>query len=89
MLFNSTNAKSVPPRSPEKQIQKDRRQQDLHDFKSKLHQEVINKIDIDNIDLGAVKVQLTEIFKFREENMVLVSAKQGINIDQLFEKIVD
>jgi GTP-binding protein LepA len=50
---------------------------------------VINKIDIANIDIDMVKIQLTEVFKFREENMVLVSAKEGINIDQLFEKIVD
>jgi GTP-binding protein LepA len=50
---------------------------------------VINKIDIANIDIDMVKLQLTEVFKFREENMVLVSAKEGINIDQLFEKIVD
>ena len=50
---------------------------------------VINKIDIANIDIDDVKKQLTEIFKFREENMVLVSAKEGINIEGLFEKIVD
>ncbi len=50
---------------------------------------VINKIDIANIDLDLVKHQLTDVFKFREENMVMVSAKEGINIDQLFEKIVD
>ena len=50
---------------------------------------VINKIDIANIDLDLVKHQLTDVFKFREENMVIVSAKEGINIDQLFEKIVD
>ena len=50
---------------------------------------VINKIDIANIDLDLVKRQLTDVFKFREENMVMVSAKEGINIDQLFEKIVD
>ena len=50
---------------------------------------VINKIDIANIDIDDVKRQLTDIFKFREENMVMVSAKEGINIDQLFDKIVD
>jgi GTP-binding protein LepA len=50
---------------------------------------VINKIDIANIDLDLVKQQLTDVFKFREENMVMVSAKEGVNIDQLFEKIVD
>jgi len=48
---------------------------------------VINKIDIANIDLDLVKRQLTDVFKFREENMVMVSAKEGINIDKLFEKI--
>jgi GTP-binding protein LepA len=50
---------------------------------------VINKIDIANIDLDLVKHQLTDVFKFREENMMMVSAKEGINIDLLFEKIVE
>jgi GTP-binding protein LepA len=49
---------------------------------------VVNKIDIANIDVDHVKIQLMDIFKFREENIQLVSAKEGIGIKQLFESIV-
>ena len=49
---------------------------------------VINKIDIANADIEEARRQFVEILKFKEENIQLVSAKQGINIDGLFEKIV-
>ena len=49
---------------------------------------VINKIDIANADIDEAKRQFKEIFKFKEEDIQLVSAKEGINIDSLFEKIV-
>ncbi|MBI3601415.1 MAG: elongation factor 4 [Candidatus Omnitrophica bacterium] len=49
---------------------------------------VINKIDIANADIDEAKRQFKEILKFREEDIQLVSAKEGINIDLLFEKIV-
>src|SRR4029077_10306167 len=49
---------------------------------------VINKIDIANADIDEAKRQFCEILKFREENIQLVSAKEGINIDGLFEKII-
>jgi GTP-binding protein LepA len=49
---------------------------------------VINKIDIANADIDEARRQFKEILKFKEEDVQLVSAKQGINIDGLFEKIV-
>ena len=49
---------------------------------------VINKIDIANIDLNHAKNELTEILKFKEQDIILVSAKEGIGIKELFEKIV-
>lgn len=48
---------------------------------------VINKIDIVNIDIDHVKLELMEIFHF-EEDIPLVSAKEGRGIPQLFERIV-
>jgi GTP-binding protein LepA len=50
---------------------------------------VINKIDIANIDLNEAVRQFKEILKFKEEDIQRVSAKEGLNIDQLFEKIVN
>ncbi len=49
---------------------------------------VINKIDIANVDIDEAKRQFTEILKFKQEDIQLVSAKEGLNIDTLFEKIV-
>ena len=49
---------------------------------------VVNKIDIANIDIDHAKLQLIEILKFKEEDIQLVSAKEGIAIKELFEKIV-
>jgi len=50
---------------------------------------VINKIDIANIDVDHAKLQLIEILNFKEKDIQLVSAKEGIGIPQLFEKIVE
>lgn len=49
---------------------------------------VINKIDIANIDLDHAKLQLIEILHFKEQDIQLVSAKEGIGIKELFEKII-
>jgi GTP-binding protein LepA len=50
---------------------------------------VINKVDIAGIDIDHIKLQMIEIFKFRETDIQLVSAKEGIAIKELFEKIVN
>jgi len=49
---------------------------------------VVNKIDIANIDIDHSKLQLMEVFNFDEEIIQLVSAKEGIGIKALFEKII-
>jgi len=50
---------------------------------------VINKIDIASADVELVKKELSDIFSFKEQDMVLVSAKEGIGIERLLEKIID
>ena len=49
---------------------------------------VINKIDIANIDLDHAKMEFMEILNFKEEDIQLVSAKEGLGIKELFEKII-
>ncbi len=49
---------------------------------------VINKIDIVSADIDAAKKQLTDIFKFKEQDILFVSAKEGIGIKEVFEKII-
>jgi GTP-binding protein LepA len=49
---------------------------------------VINKIDIANIDVDHAKLQLMEIFNFKEKDIQMVSAKEGAGIKNLFEKII-
>ncbi|MEW6171386.1 MAG: translation elongation factor 4, partial [Candidatus Omnitrophota bacterium] len=50
---------------------------------------VINKIDLPSIDLERVKKQIEDVLRFKEEEIILVSAKEGTNIDQVLEKIVE
>ncbi|MBF0486334.1 MAG: elongation factor 4 [Candidatus Omnitrophica bacterium] len=50
---------------------------------------VINKIDIANIDPNEAVRQFKEVLKFKEEDIQKVSAKEGLNIDKLFEKILE
>ena len=49
---------------------------------------VINKIDIANIDINHAKKEFIEVLGFKEQDIKLVSAKEGIGIKELFEKIV-
>ncbi len=49
---------------------------------------VINKIDIVNIDVNHARKELVETLKFKNDDIQLISAKTGIGIDTLFEKIV-
>ncbi len=50
---------------------------------------VLNKIDIANIDIDHAKLELMDVLNFKEEDIQLVSAKEGIGIKKLFEKIVE
>lgn len=49
---------------------------------------VLNKIDLPSSDVEGVILDLMEMFHINEEDVVLVSAKTGMNIDTLLEKIV-
>ena len=49
---------------------------------------VINKIDIANIDIDHAKNEFTNILGFKEKDLQLVSAKEGLGIKELFEKII-
>jgi GTP-binding protein LepA len=48
---------------------------------------VINKIDLPSADVDAVSLDLMEIFNLREEDIVAVSAKSGLNIEEILTKI--
>ena len=50
---------------------------------------VINKIDLPNADVEKVKKEIVDNLGFREDEILLVSAKNGIGIDELLDAIVD
>ena len=50
---------------------------------------VINKIDLATADIIRTKRQLTGIFGFQEEEIILASAKEGKGIEDILEKIVE
>ncbi len=50
---------------------------------------VINKIDIGGIDIDHVKLELMDIFDFEEDDILLVSAKEGTGVKALLERIVE
>lgn len=50
---------------------------------------VINKIDMPSADIPATKNQIEKILGLDTEHAVLTSAKQGIGIDDLLEKLVE
>ena len=50
---------------------------------------VINKIDLPNADVEKTKKEIVDNLGFREDEILLVSAKNGIGIDELLDAIVD
>ncbi len=50
---------------------------------------VINKIDLTNIDIPRVKKQITSVLGFNEDKILLASAKEGIGIEEILERIVE
>ena len=50
---------------------------------------VINKIDLASADIQRTTRQLTSALGFREEDIILASAKEGIGIEDILEKIVE
>ena len=49
---------------------------------------IINKIDLPSADVDRVKKQIAEDLGLDPEDALLISAKQGLGIDQVFESIV-
>jgi len=49
---------------------------------------VINKIDISGVDIDRVKLQLMDILRFKEEDILLASAKEGIGIVEILERVI-
>jgi GTP-binding protein LepA len=50
---------------------------------------VINKIDLTSIDLPKVKHQIENVLGFKESDIILASAKSGIGIDDILERVVN
>lgn len=50
---------------------------------------VINKIDLPNANPEKVKMELMDTFGFKEEEIILTSAKCGIGIEELVEAIIE
>lgn len=50
---------------------------------------VINKIDLPNADIDKVKKELIDLIGFDEDEIVLTSAKTGVGVDDLLNKIVE
>lgn len=49
---------------------------------------VINKIDLPSADPEFIKEQLEDVLQIESDNAVLVSAKEGIGIDELMESVI-
>ena len=50
---------------------------------------VINKIDLPNADIEARVRELEDTFGFKEDEIILTSAKTGVGIDKLVEAIIE
>ncbi|MCL1865543.1 MAG: translation elongation factor 4 [Spirochaetes bacterium] len=50
---------------------------------------VINKIDMPSADIQSTKIQIEKILGLDTNDAILTSAKQGIGIDELLDKIVE
>ncbi len=48
---------------------------------------VINKIDLPSADADAVSLELMEIFGLPESSIVAISAKTGLHVDKILEKV--
>jgi GTP-binding protein LepA len=50
---------------------------------------VINKIDLAQADIERTRNQITSVLGFREEEIISASAKEGIGIEEILERIVE
>ncbi len=49
---------------------------------------VINKVDLTAIDLPKVKKQIVSVLGFKEEDIILASAKEGLGVEDIIEKVI-
>lgn len=49
---------------------------------------VINKIDLSSADVEAVERQIVSVLGFEQEEILLASAKEGLGIDEILERVV-
>ena len=50
---------------------------------------VINKIDLPNADVSKVKKEIIDTFGFKEDEIILTSAKTGVGIKELLDAIIE
>jgi len=50
---------------------------------------VINKIDLNSADVPRVKKQIINVLGFREEDIILASAKEGTGVEEILERIIE
>ncbi|MGA2774666.1 MAG: translation elongation factor 4 [Candidatus Omnitrophota bacterium] len=50
---------------------------------------VINKIDLSSADIPRVRRQIVSVLGFKEEDIIMASAKEGIGIEDILEKIIE
>jgi GTP-binding protein LepA len=50
---------------------------------------VINKIDLINIEIGRIKKQIVSVLGFKEQDIILASAKEGRGIEEILERIIE
>ncbi|OLA93372.1 MAG: hypothetical protein BHW63_02080 [Mycoplasma sp. CAG:611_25_7] len=50
---------------------------------------IINKIDLPNAEVDRVKKEIIDTLGFNEDDIILCSAKEGIGIKELVEKVIE
>ncbi|MBM3244197.1 MAG: elongation factor 4 [Candidatus Omnitrophica bacterium] len=50
---------------------------------------VINKIDLNSADVARVKKQIVNVLGFREDDIILASAKESIGIEEILDRIIE
>lgn len=50
---------------------------------------VINKIDLSNADVSRVTKQITSVLGFEGKDIILASAKEGIGVEEILERIIE
>lgn len=50
---------------------------------------IVNKIDLPQAQIAETKKQMADIFGFKDEEMIAISAKNGINIDKVLQALIE